>query len=422
MKARRPLIRALWSVFLLSGSVITFYLVTRLFVLFFANGVNMMIIEERDTSLIFPAITLCNLNPLANVNMSQEHLMAYNEAMRTVRKRGNDFNIGHLFDPETLFANAGTYANNSIANQFLVACQWNMQPYGSRSCHAGDKQMHMYQARMGFCYTLTPPTSIDFVSGFSAILYLDNRLVLPVVPLYKLTINTPLSVGAYLFVHQRNTLPDLSKGTVLQAGRNSHVNIRVQQRIRQPHPYSNCTWEAILPQAPEYDYTHKSCLDLCFQISFIKTCGCIGTQAIYVPTLKGYNGEPLCGFIALSNMSQALKHFFEEQSCVHRVLLDPEHCDQQCHVACQETRYDLSTESTEWPHTALRLAFWREYIKNSTFSDRFESFREMWPHRHDTPNVTAWKLKQIENDDLLTRNFLQVILPLGINRLCHSIT
>ena len=342
--------------------------------------------------------------------------MTYANAIRTAVKARTKSNFGYLFDPETLFVNAGTYANNTTVEQFLVACQWNLQPGGSRACHADDKQIFMYQARLGYCHTLTPPVSLGFVSGFSAILYLDNNLAMTM-PFYKLTINTPLSVGAYLFVHKRKTLPDLSKGTVLMAGRNSHVNMRVQQRIHQPHPYSSCTKQAMLTQALEYGYTQESCIDLCSQASLIRTCGCISSQAIYVPTLDGCSREPLCGFISLDNVSQALQHFFEEQHCLEQALLQPERCDQHCQMACEETRYQLNTESTIWPHTALRMAFWREYVKDSTFSYRFESLREMIPHPYDSPNETIRKFKQVENDELLIKNFLQVIMSVRLNRL-----
>ena len=139
MKARHPLFRALWSVFVLSGSAITLYLVTRLFVQFCTNGVTIMITEERDTRLTFPAITLCNLNPLANTNMTEDHLVAYMEATRTARGRGH-FNKSHLFDPETLFTNAVTYLNNATAHQFLVACQWHVRPNGPEICQEENKQ------------------------------------------------------------------------------------------------------------------------------------------------------------------------------------------------------------------------------------------------------------------------------------------
>ena len=413
MKARHPLLQALWFVFVLSGSTITLYLVTRLFIQFRTNGVTMTITEERDTSLTFPAITLCNLNPLANTNITHVHLVAYIKAIWRMRGSGG-LNTSHIFDPDTLFANAGTYLNNATAHQFLVACQWHVRPNGLEICQADNKQVSMYQASLGYCFTLTPPVTRSFVQGFSAILYLDDSLQIRV-PFHELTINPPVSVGAFLFVHQRKTLPDISKGTVLLAGRNSHVKIRVQQRIRQPHPYSNCTRQAMLPQAPEYAYTQESCLSLCSQDSFIKTCGCIGDQAIFVPTLEGYNGEPLCGVVSLENVSQSLQHFSKEHRCLREVLLTSGRCDNYCPVVCEESRYQLTTESTIWPHNAFRVAFWRAYIINRPYSYRFDVFNEWIHNENDTPAETDWKLKQIENDDLLTRNFLQVILSVMLD-------
>ena len=281
--------------------------------------------------------------------------------------------------------------------------------------------MFIYQASLGYCFTLTPPATHGFVSGFSAILYLDDSLQITV-PFYELTIHPPISLGASLFVHQRNTLPDLSKGAVLLAGRNSHVKIRVQQRIRQPHPYSNCTRRALLPQAPEYAYTQKSCLDLCSQIYSVKNCRWIGDQAIFTTTIQGYHGEPFCGVLSIKNMYRWLQHLQTEKHCLRDVMFKLGRCDDYCPVACEENRYKLTTESTVWPHNDIRMAFWREYIINSPYSSRFEVFRQWVHNQSDTPTEKAWKLKQIENDDLLTRNFLQVILSVMLDTALRNIT
>ena len=409
-RARHPLYRALWSVFVLSGSAITLYLVTQLFLQYTANGVTIVITEERDTSLIFPTITLCNLNSLANTNMTLADMKAYMETAKEIRMvtAMQDFNEGQLFDPAILFANVAPHHSNASAHQFLVACQWDIQKGGPKVCGTNDIQMFMYQASLGYCFTLTPPTIGGFVVGISAILYLDNMFEFGV-PFYKLTRNTPLSLGAILFVHQNQTLPDLSRGAVLLAGRNNRVNIRAQQRIQKPQPYSQCTGRKTLLQAPEYRYTQQTCLDLCYQTEIIKSCHCISSRALYVPTVKGYVGEPLCGVFNKTKLNQIIRHFETEQQCVQQELSELDRCDQHCHAACEEYRYELTTESTAWPHTALRLAFWREYVMNSTYSHRFMTYNDMWPNTNDTPSMRSWKLKQVKNDDLLTSNFLQVM-------------
>ena len=214
-----------------------------------------MITEERNTSLTFPVITLCNLNSRANNNMPQGHMKAYMEAAgATDTKEG--FNKSHLFDSATLFANIAPNSNKANAHQFLLTCQWDVLQEGAKLCGPKDSHMFMYKASLGYCFTLTLAVNSGFVAGFSAILYLDDSFECSV-PFYKLTINTPLSLGAILFVHQRNTLPDLSSGAVLLSGRSSHVSIHVQQRIRQPYPYSECTHQTTLPYALEYRYNNK---------------------------------------------------------------------------------------------------------------------------------------------------------------------
>ena len=410
-KARRPLFQSLWSVFVLSGSAITLYWVTCLFTQFRTNAVIVTITEERDTSLAFPAITLCNLNPLANTNITHGNLMAYMKATWTKRGSGG-FNTRHLFDPETLVANAGTYFNNATASQFGHMSVG----HGLEICQAENKQVSMYQASLGYCFTRTPPVTQGFIQGFSAILYLDVSLQIRV-PFHELGINQPVSVGASLCVHKKNILSDLSNGAALLAGRNSHVNIRVQQRIRQPHPSSNCTRQAMLTQAPEYAYTQKSCLDFCSQNSFIKTWECIGDQVIFVPTLKRYNGEPSCGVLPIESMSRSPQNFSKEHRCLREVLSKPgRRCNSHCPVECEENRYQLTTESTIWPHNAFRLAFRRAYIINSPWSYRLDFFHEWIHSQNDTPGETAWKLKQIEKVDLLTRNLLQVIWSVMLDR------
>ena len=402
-KARHPLFRALWSLCVLLGSAVTLYLVTRLFLQYEAHSVTTTITENRDTSLAFPAITLCNLNPLANTNITQGQVDTYMDSARTMASI-KDFHEGPLFDPAILFANVAMYLNNASARQFLVTCQWNIQQGEVELCRNEDAHMFVYRASLGYCFTLKPPGTVGFVTGFSAILHLDDSFEFDI-PFYRLTLNTPLSLGAILFVHHRKALPDLLNGVVLLAGRNSHVYIHVQQRIRQPSPYSRCTDLRKLPQAPEYSYTQQTCLDLCLQTTLISSCGCISSQALHVPTLKRYNGEPLCGVFNQNNLTLAVETFLKEQRCIGEMQLDPDPCHQQCNGACEEDRYVQTTESTIWPHTSLRWAFWREYIMNSTYSHKFD---DMSPRLNDTLAMRSWKRGQIKNGDLLSNNFLQV--------------
>ena len=419
-KAKRPLFRILWAVFVLLGFAATLYLVTRLVVQYLANHVSVVMTEARDANQTFPAITLCNLNPVANTNLTIEHVRDYMETARRMGASGK-LHKGNLLDPAAFYANVAPYLNNDTARQFLVACQWDLQQDGQRRCLDEDSQMFMYQARLGYCMTFTPQTTIDVVVGFSAILYLDNNLNFQL-PFYQLTINTPLSIGAFLFVHQRNTLPDLSRGTVLLAGRNTRMDLSVQQRFRQPHPYSNCTDQTMLPQAHNYRYTQQTCLDLCSQTTIMNTCGCISAQVPYIPTLKAYCGQPLCGVILHGNLSQAVERFIREQHCIRQVLAEPECCDRHCPAACEEELYIATKESTDWPHPALQLAFWEGYVKNKPYSYRFEAYQDMSPSINDTPTESGQKLRQIKDDDLLTDNFLQVSLSMWLTwiQFCES--
>ena len=413
MKSSRLWLRILWTVFVMSGFSFTFYLVTKLFLHFFAYGVTMVKTEYRDPNLAFPGITLCNLNPFANINVTDDDVQAYMDTTRDYLSATDDLNIGNLFDTATVFANVATDANTDSIQEFLVVCRWDMRQTGMAPCKPEDIQISMFQASLGYCFTITPPATA-LVAGFSAILYLDDSFDLNV-PVYKLTLERPLSTGALLVVHPRDTLPNLPRGAVLLAGRNSLVNINVLQRSRQPHPYSNCTYQTMLQQAPEYRYTRHTCENLCTQTAFITNCGCIGTHALFVPGINEYNGEPLCGVISHNNLSRDLEQFIDEQHCCREVVLRPGRCDQNCPAACEETQFILSTESTFWPHPTLRLAFWEEHVENKPYSHRFQGYRDVLPSPNDTPAEMSRKKQWIKNDELLTENFLQVIQHINCN-------
>ena len=146
-------------------------------------------------------------------------------------------------------------------------------------------------------------------------------------------------------------------------------------------------------------------IDVVLSLS-IKTCGCIGGQVIFIPTLERYMVSPCVVPFPLKTCPGRPKtppksivvyeRCFQNQGTTTAIAL--------LHVRkivinLRQNQQSGHTMPFAWP-----------------FGEHTSVFHEWIHSQNDTPGEMAWKLKQIENVDLLTRNFLQVILSVMLDR------
>ena len=74
MKSRSVTLCLLWFTSVVLGAAIAAYFLAKLLILYFNYTVTVSIEEQMVTNIGFPSLTLCNLNALANTNISADEL------------------------------------------------------------------------------------------------------------------------------------------------------------------------------------------------------------------------------------------------------------------------------------------------------------------------------------------------------------
>ena len=415
VKTKSAVLRFLWTIAVLFGGAVAIFFLYGIFALYLSFSVTMNVVEVRDSSLKFPSLTLCNLNPFANTQVDDREIKDHigEEVIPvhlTAPKLTEEAMILHrLMAPWAMFENLvlRNFQENDKASDFVVTCSWDSDQLSDEHECVASSTTDIFKSRYGYCHTFAPPQNASYIHTFSAILFIDNTHVV-VPPLYKLTHEQPFAAGAYLAVHKEGTYPDFSQGTVLQAGENTHVYLSTTRRRYLPTPYSSCSPESSLEGTTGYKYSRDACLELCFQRIIRNQCGCTDGGTHSFPTLLHNVGNyETCGYIHPNKTTHDnAATILQRLRCVHQILLQSDLCDDECPTMCVEDRFSLSGDRTPWPHEGYQLGFWKYYINLSSFGHHFEVYGDIY---RDYLNDSAGNYQRLTELDTMARNFLQVI-------------
>ena len=417
MKAQSPIFRLLWGISVLLGTGIAAYFLTKLFILYFSRKVTISVDEKLATNTDFPSLTLCNLNPLANTPLDGGFLRDSLEVFRQyitspdTRNEIDKYTLSEMTDPAAMYVN---FVHNSglelNAQNFVVTCRWDAESWETEPDCLLSMEMHVYQAKYGYCFTFEPPQNAGHISSFSAILYIDDSIEVAV-PLFVLRTERTFATGAVLTAHRRDTLPDIDGGIILSAGTSSEVGISITRRKKLPNPFSQCEYKSNMPVVDNYAYTRGTCKALCYQEKVISECGCVDSLALSMPS-QFENGVQYCNWVDISRpIDHNAQSIANLTSCLRfwssRISL----CDDVCPDECNDHRYELTRAEIEWPHPTSQIAFYDAYIRGKPYEERFQAYGNLSvslgrggkiPDLYDI----LWKERKMGN------NFLEVSMEL----------
>ena len=414
-KTKSAVLRFLWSIAVLFGGTVAFFFLYEIFALYLSFSVTTNVVEVRDSSLQFPSVTLCNLNPFANTHVDDHEILDHikveaSPVIRTSHIASEDGRIlSHLMEPWAMFENVvlRNFQENDKASDFVVTCSWASDRLNDQRECVASAAKNIFKSCFGYCHTFAPPKNASYVDSLSVILFIDNTHgVAP--PVYTLSPAQPFAAGAYLAVHEEGTYPDFSQGTVQQAGENTHVYLSTARRRQLPPPYSSCSPESSLEGTTGYKYSRDACLELCFQRIIRNKCGCTDGGTHSFPTLLHDVGNyETCGYLHPNKTDhENAAIVLQRLQCVHQILLQSDLCDDECPTLCVEDRFSLSGDRTPWPHEGYQPGFWKQYISRSLIAHHFEVYEDIY---RDYPNDPAGNYERLTELDALARNFLQVI-------------
>ena len=150
--------------------------------------------------------------------------------------------------------------------------------------------------------------------------------------------------GVRVSIHSRNIKPfPEDDGLSVSPGTATSIRIHEKKFVRMGDPYGDCTenlWPNSVqsPSAQEFDYSTKSCNKYCFAEYILNKCGCLSSMI-----LADGNQTKVGEFCTITNETQKI--------CQEEALADYSQGELECNckVPCEETRYQTTLSSANWP-------------------------------------------------------------------------
>ena len=296
----------------------------------------------------------------------------------------------------------------------------------NRSCHIDGIRI-VDGMDLFACFTInTNSLQSNQVVALSAILYLHDfhDIQIPYyAPLYSRNIRG--SRGARVFIHERDTFPDINKGFDISPGTDVVIDLNMEVVTRLPAPYGQCTEQKYLDddskvnrtimgdQYVKYKYTTGAAISRCHQLRTIKSCGCFHPFLILTPEIFSYHfrtkGIISCYSHLYTFPNLNLTHIADTIDCFQTLSYDG-HCNEFL-APCKEKVYSYQYSQTPWPHETYEMAFYDAMI-STTSNNRSHKFGSKFSIYDHIRNVT-WAdrsegLNLLRNEDLIERNFIQL--------------
>ncbi|XP_033757299.1 amiloride-sensitive sodium channel subunit gamma-like isoform X2 [Pecten maximus] len=364
---------SVWILVFLSGWGMTIWQLTELIKKFYTYPTSTNLILNSNGSMLFPAVTICNSNPvrkslLSSTSTDIENIIT--AADTTSAPQVWDWNtvddnttFYDSFDKDTSVNFEFSYAYSTLDDSTKTAAGHQLEDmlvscsFKGKSCSPSNFS-HFVHYKYGNCYT--------FNSGFNSSVVQTEKTG----PIYGLTMELYLEQDEYvgslapdagirLTVHNQTSMPfPEENGINLAPGFKTGIALKLTEVIRAKPPHGECKdyteAENLINNAwAEEDelsvqYSYVACQKTCFQKSLIRYCGCCSldypcSRVTFNEVLSAYpNGVDWCLY---SNESQA--------DCELTVLDKYEKselpCSSSCVPPCDETEYTTAVSMSAWP-------------------------------------------------------------------------
>ncbi|XP_031520883.1 acid-sensing ion channel 3 isoform X1 [Papio anubis] len=334
-------------------------------------------LDERESHrLVFPAVTLCNINPLRRSRLTPNDLHWAGSALlgldpaehpAFLRALGRPpappgFMPSPTFDMAQLYARAG----HSL-DDMLLDCRFRGEP-------CGPENFTTIFTRMGKCYTfnsgadgaeLLTTTRGGMGNGLDIMLDVQQEEYLPVWRDNGLigpspTEETPFEVGIRVQIHSQEEPPIIDQlGLGVSPGYQTFVSCQQQQLSFLPPPWGDCSSASLNPNyepepsdplsspSPSLPYTLMGCRLACETRYVARKCGC---RMMYMP-----GDAPVCSPQQYKNCAHpAIDAMLRKDSCA-------------CPNPCASTRYAKELSMVRIPSRAAARFLARKLNRSEAY-------------------------------------------------------
>ncbi|XP_065739780.1 acid-sensing ion channel 3 isoform X1 [Phocoena phocoena] len=330
-------------------------------------------LEERESRrLTFPAVTLCNINPLRRSRLTPNDLHWAGPALLGLEPTEHAAYLRALgrppappgFMPSPTFDVARLYARAGHAlEDMLLACRY-------RGWLCGPENFTTVFTRMGQCYTfnsgaegaelLTTPKG-GMGNGLEVLLDVQQDEYLPV---WRDTEETPFEVGIRVQIHSQEEPPLIDQlGFGAAPGYQTFVSCQKQQLSFLPPPWGDCSSVSLDPDfepepsgpldpprpslGPSPPYSLIGCRLACESRYVARKCGC---RMMHMP-----GGAPVCSPPQYKDCAHpALDAMLQKDACT-------------CPNPCASTRYAKELSMVRMPSRAATRYLARKHNRSEAY-------------------------------------------------------
>ena len=335
-------------------------------ILFLASQLTATTISlVRESSLDFPAVTICNLNLVRRSYLEQRGLINLVEVFASMDPTDASFDIEYCQDRldslgsnETIDFSQLTFEDEHFGDLFFVHCA-----YERVNCNETQGAVFVpTPTRLGLCYTFNSGengTRILKVNGSGS---RHGLTVILNIEQDEHIASTDADAGVKMAIHPQGEPgePD-DIGVAVPPGRNAFIGLR-ERRIRDKSSSSECrdsgnTDSFNFLQDSRYGYSISACVKDCFLTRIAEVCGCVDTGLLgYFPSSGRYTNLDECSM--------------EHLCCLLQQYTTADGCGPDCPAACEYTEYTTSTSYSAFP-----ARYQVEYFTD-VLEQQFSSFQE----------------------------------------------
>ncbi|RNA28850.1 acid-sensing ion channel 5 [Brachionus plicatilis] len=360
-------IRIIWTIALLASTGICLFIITLNVTNFLENEVITKIRVHQKNSLVFPSVTVCNLNPFATKN--ELDIVSYFLEKNALDNLTDSAKIRQLrgLNSSDLFSNLnmvryltavsykfltinGTKINyTEIYDRMFITCL-----FGAEPCQRSDWSW-FFDPYYGNCFTFNGKKVNEYHKSnqhgqfFGLIIELNVAI-----PNDARTLS--ISSGAHVYINHNPIVPLFGEGLDLSTGTYSNIALERTITKQMPDPYSECknNLDSIDSFDSEYyrkvfksnlTYRQTDCFNAYIQSQILINCFC--NDLHYNLAIEGNN---VCDTI-------------EDQICISKLYQQFLNTNYQneikkfCPLECETVSFNIKKSESKYPSESYGYSF-----------------------------------------------------------------
>ena len=350
-------VKAIWFLSLIISTGFCSYMVVKSIQNYLEFNVVTKITVVDENPIVFPTISICNINPIVNEAMFEQ----IKQISESFKYNYSDFEAiaGDKYKTKMDFILKSFTAQNLIKTQsdglkklygypydkFIISCL-----FKTIICDRSDFVWY-YDVVYGNCYRFN---SGKHENGTKRKLRKLNKVGIRdglMLDLFVGDGSGPFSLGsgARIFIHNHSFIPNPYEGFIVKTGTLTSVILSKTYSKKMPYPYSNCVSDLERVDSKLYKiitgrnntYKKSDCLNLCYQYKLTNTCSCYDTT--YEPI--SIKDRPCISINDIICLYKIIILFAMEES--------NNLCDDECPLECESLTYAYTISHAGYPSKAI---------------------------------------------------------------------